>query len=155
MKVLYFDIDGTVVREGTSEVKPWLGGGGLERGIRDAGFERLVCVGNMVGMLRRVHGARVDVEGPDRIYDYLDGAFEDRDWFRRHLDLVPDPDRRVAAIDIAADWWYADDRAELYYEREGSRRLFRRHLGGRILVPEPEGDGADVMAWILDSGAGG
>jgi hypothetical protein len=155
MKTLYFDIDGTVLREGTSEVKPWLGAGALERAVRAMGFERLVCVGNLVAVLRLVHGTEVETEASDRIFDYVDGAFTDRAWFRRHLALVPDPDERVAAIDPTLDWWYMDDRAELYYEREGRLDLYRKHLSGRILVPEPDGDGADVLAWILAAGKPG
>jgi len=50
LKVLHFDIDGTLLTE--SEPKTALAGGAFERAVREAGFDRLACVGNIVTTIR-------------------------------------------------------------------------------------------------------
>jgi len=50
MKTLYFDINGTIVRE--YHRKPALAGGAFERAVRDAAFERLVCMSNLIAQIK-------------------------------------------------------------------------------------------------------
>ena len=48
MRILYFDISGTLTREGSERAKPQLNDGAFGEAVRAAGFERLVCVSSLV-----------------------------------------------------------------------------------------------------------
>jgi hypothetical protein len=48
MKTLYFDIDGTVLNIGFGQPKSTLANGQLEAAVREAGFQRIICVGNII-----------------------------------------------------------------------------------------------------------
>jgi hypothetical protein len=75
-------------------------------------------------------------------------VFEDEAWFRSATELVRDPAARARAIDERRDWFWVDDLAERYCDEVGRADLLRAHLGTRIFVPAPEGDGGDVLAWL-------
>jgi hypothetical protein len=151
VKRLYFDIDGTLLVRDSGEPKPALGHGRFERAVREAGFEQIVCVGNFIRVIREMGSFAPDYDGPGIILRLCAGVFADEAWFRAKLSLVLDPRNRAAEVDTATDWWYVDDEAEAFFARAGRSELFRQHLGGRILVPQPQGDGADVLGWLRGS----
>ncbi len=82
------------------------------------------------------------------MFDLCGGAFCDRIWFLQVTALVPDPEHRVRFVDFAGDWWYLDDLAEEYFEKEGLSKLFLQNQGRRILAPDPEGDGNEILDWL-------
>jgi hypothetical protein len=76
------------------------------------------------------------------------GAFSDLKWFRQVTITVPGSERRASYIDFSGDWWYLDDRAREYFEREGLADAYAANIGGRILAPEAESDGSEILAWL-------
>lgn|SRR5439155_965341 len=146
MKTLYFDINGTLALH--YECKPALAGGVFERAVRQAGFERLVCMSNIQNTIKVLADMGQTTDTLGIIFDLCWGAFCDRMWFLDVTALVPDPEHRVRSVDFAADWWYLDDLAEEYLGREGMSKLFLQNQGGRILAPDPEGDGNEILDWL-------
>ncbi len=148
-KTLYFDINGTIAFE--YQCKPALMNGAFEQAVREAGFERLVCVSNVQNIIKMVEELG---EAPDRLavtFNMCWGAFRDKDWFHAVTTLVADPERRVGYIDYDGDWWYLDDLAQEYFEREKSSQLFEQHYGKRILAPDAASDGYEILRWLRDS----
>lgn len=82
------------------------------------------------------------------VFRVCQGVFDDERWFRSVTGLVSDPTARARAIDEAGDWFWVDDLAAEYCATSARSDLFAAHAGGRILVPSPDGDGADVLAWL-------
>jgi len=151
VKTLYFDIDGTVL-DRCYTPKPLLAEGGFERALKAAGFERLVCVGNVILIVQALQKAGVSCDPLEKVWCACRGVFADEAWFRAHVELVPDPTLRAAYLDLDQDWWYVDDLAEHYCERAGRGELFKRHEGKRIHAADPEGDGSCVLAWLKRCG---
>jgi len=147
-KVLYFDLDGTIVRNEFGVVKPRLARGRLERGVRSAGFDRLVCVANVCTIVSALEELGREVDGPGVILELCPGAIEDETWFRAVVSLIPDGSHRARYIDFDGDWWWVDDRAPHFLEREGLAHLGHENQGRRLMVPSPDGDGADVLEWL-------
>jgi hypothetical protein len=148
VKTLFFDLDGTVILLEEGTVKPRLGGGRLERAIRRAGFEQLVCVGNAVALIAHLEELEMNPDGHQMIFDLCFGAFEDRIWFRSVCSWIAAPRDRGNIITGLGDWWYVDDLAQRYLEQAGKGSLFELHNNKRILVPNPSGDGQDVLDWL-------
>jgi len=148
MRTLYFDIDGTVLTLGSGEPKSALERGSLERTIREAKVDELVCVGNFVGVIRTVWTIQPEYDGLGAVFTLCRGVFEDEIWFRALTRLVVNPARRAAEVELREDWWYMDDQAEKYFRDADLVRVFREHHGRRILQPSPTGDGHDVLEWI-------
>jgi hypothetical protein len=151
MKLLYFDMDGTLVDLMTSEIKSKLANGAFENAVRAAGFERLVFVGNAIEILN-FHEQRHD--GHEIILGLGRGACTDEAWFRRTCSWIDKPGERAAAIDLEQDWWYVDDLAESYLTDAGREAIFKVEIGHRVLVPAPRGDGGDVLDWLESSMVG-
>lgn len=145
---LYFDLDGTVLVLDTDLPKAALAGGKLGRAIRDAGIDELVCVGNLVRVIHLLRDAQFEYDGHGAIFALCGGAFDDEAWFRSHTSFASDPTRRVREITDGVDWWYVDDLAEHYAIEAGRADWYREHLGQRILVPAPRGDGTDILRWL-------
>jgi hypothetical protein len=57
--------------------------------------------------------------------------------------------RKADFIDYSGDWWYVDDLAQYYMERASKANIYVENLGGRIYVPSPNGDGRDVLEWLM------
>ena len=151
VKTLYFDIDGTIVFE--YQCKPALADGAFERAVRRAGFQRLVCMSNLQSFIKLLDEMG---HAPDRLavmFDMCWGAFSDAVWFRQSTTLVPDPDHRAIYIDVASDWWYVDDRAKEYLEKEALASLLEANLGRRILVLTPDSGGVEILRWLTNPGA--
>ena len=147
-KTLYFDLDGTLIHMGFGAVKPCLAKGGFERAVQAAGFERLVCVANAVAIVHALEEMGKQPDGFEMIFQLCLGAIGDGAWFRRVTTLVAEPRHRARFIDFAADWWWVDDLALRYLTLEGMPGLYAAHRGGRILAPDPNGDGRDVIEWL-------
>ena len=128
--------------------KARLANGMLEAAIRRAGFEELVCVGNFVGVIRTVWSVDPGYDGPGAIFALCTGVFVDENWFRSCVRLVSDPTSRAGEIDLSSDWWILDDEAERHFTAAGREEIFRANVGRRVFVPEPDGDGADVLRWL-------
>jgi phosphoserine phosphatase len=148
MKTLFFDLDGTVIVLERGTVKPLLAAGAFERAIRRAGFQQLVCVGNAVALIAHLEEMGVEADGHQMIFDLCFGAFEDRSWFRGACSWITEPGDRGSIITGTGDWWYVDDLAQRYLDQAGKHALFESQSGGRILVPDANGDGQDVLDWL-------
>ena len=61
LKILYFDIDGTLLCN--SQPKIALANGAFERSVRDAGFDQLVCVGNIVTAIHFLDSIKEPMNG--------------------------------------------------------------------------------------------
>ena len=150
-KTLYFDINGTITF--LYRCKPALTEGAFEQAVREAGFERLICMSNIQNTIRLLTALGKQPDSRGIIFDMCWGAFRDSDWFRRVTTLVPDPDHRARCIDLAADWWYMDDLAEEYLQKDGFANLYAANLGRRVLMPKPDSDGDEILRWLRDYGA--
>lgn len=64
--------------------------------------------------------------------------------------LIPDPDHRARYIELATDWWYVDDLAEEYLQKDGFANLYAANLGRRVLMPKPDSDGDEILQWLGD-----
>ncbi|MCK5408301.1 MAG: hypothetical protein KAJ37_12620 [Candidatus Krumholzibacteria bacterium] len=148
MRRLYFDIDGTFLVDDTGEPKPALADGALEAAVIRSGVEKLVCIGNFVDAARTAEEIEPSYDGLGVIFDICRGVFSDKSWFRSVTSLVKDPMNRANEVDLEGDWWYVDDLAEHYFQIAGRDAVFRRNIGGRILVPSSGGDGTDVLKWL-------
>jgi hypothetical protein len=148
VRTLYFDIDGTLLLGSFGDPKPALADGAFERAVRRAGVERLVCVGNVVHIVRTLEAGPRPIDGHATVFRTCQGVFQDEAWFRRVTSLVLDPSERARHIETADDWYWVDDLAERYCAQSELTALFEEHAGGRIFVPVPDGDGADVLAWL-------
>ena len=154
-KTLYFDLDGTLIHLGFGDVKPCLADAAFERAVRAAGFQSLVCVANAVAIVHALEEAGHEVDGIEMILRLSLGALRDEVWFRRVTVLVDDPRHRARFLDRARDWWYLDDLAPRYLGLEGMIDLYEAHRGGRILAPDSNGDGRDVLEWLERVAAAG
>jgi hypothetical protein len=146
-RTLYFDLDGTIVHGDFGHVKPKLADGALEKAIRRSGFDRLVCVANMCTIVSTLIESGRDVDGLEMIFKLSQGAFRDESWFRASTRLIPDGSRRARYIDFGGDWWWVDDRALFFLDREGLAS-HAAEKGRRLMIPQPDGDGADMIAWL-------
>jgi len=146
LKILYFDIDGTLLSD--SEPKPALAQGVFEQEVRAAAFERLVCVGGIVTTIRFLLSRQQPVDGLRMVFEACKGIFCDWNWFASVATLVEDPEHRVRYIDRAADWYYLDDLAEAFFMKEGFPNVFRSEMNRRVLAPTPSGDGSDILLWL-------
>lgn len=147
-RLLYFDIDGTLVRQTFGEAKRRLANGRFERAVRAAGFDGVVCVSDAVWMaqaLAKDSGADVH----QRLLPYCGGTIQDGTWFRENVELVSDPTRRGEEIDTEVDWYFLDDWAHDYLARAHGELFARRaEREGRVLTCRPDGSGADVLQWL-------
>jgi hypothetical protein len=148
MKTLYFDVDGTVVLNEEHSVKPALAAGRFESAIRNADFARLVCVGNFGAIAHAVKSIDAEYDELAILFRLCLGAFQDEAWFLSHASLITDPANRADHIDFEGEWWYVDDLAEFYLQRANKHAIFKKHIGSRICMPDPNGAGQDVLNWL-------
>ena len=145
MRVLYFDINGTLTEGATDRAKQDLGAGKFEDAVREAGFHKLVCVSSMVGVIEAYQSAGREVDGHRFILQHCGGTIRDLDWFRHLCTLEPKYRQRGSIIDESQDWWYVDDYAKEYLGQAKRRDLQDTN---RVLAPDAQGDGQDVLAWL-------
>ena len=152
MRVLYFDIDGTILRD--SSPKPALADGAFERAVREAGFQQLVCVSNVITIIqfRKKLGHKLD--GLKIVFETCRGTIQDETWFRDVTTLASEPEQRARCVDFSTDWWYIDDMARWYLEQEDMANVYESHLGRRVFEPNEAGDGHNVLNWFSTIHAG-
>ena len=148
MKTLFFDVDGTVLPIDQDAAKFLLRNGALEKIIRRAGFERLVCVGNIGIVAHAIEELGVDYDAIEVVFRLCGGAFEDKEWFHNVTRMVEDPENRASYIDYESDWWYVDDLAEHYLEKASRLEVMQGTDYDRVFIPNPRGNGTDIMAWL-------
>ena len=139
-----------MLQENTLKAKPALRNGEFERLVRAAGFDRVICVSNMIQTIQMVRELGVTEDGMDIVYRYCDGAFSSENWLRSAVELIDEPDRRAREIDFDLDWWYVDDLAEYYLRLDGRGEEFDAEQGHRVCVPDKDGQGGRVKAWLDD-----
>jgi hypothetical protein len=149
MKTLYFDIDGTILLNDQNAVKAHLGSGRFETAVRKAGFTSLVCVGNFCAIAQGIKELGIGYDELGILYGLCRGAFQDETWLRNNTVLINDPRNRADFIDYSSDWWYVDDLAQYYMEIVGKANIYQENPGGRICAPSPNGDGKDVLEWLI------
>ena len=148
MRKLYFDIDGTLLIGDTGEPKATLADGAFESAVRESSVDHMVCVGSFVDAGRAALEIDASYDIHDAIFKLCGGVISDDAWFRLNTSFVHDSYSRATEIDLDEDWWFVDDMAEYFFEVAGLKDIFHQNNGGRILVPSPNGDGADVLNWI-------
>jgi hypothetical protein len=148
MRILYFDIDGTILLDEKAKPKRALADGVFESAVLHSGVEKLVCVGNFVGAARTAEAIEPTYNSLGVIFDICRGVFSDKSWFCSVTSMIEDPMNRAREVDLEEDWWYVDDLAEHYFRIAGRVEVFQKHIGKRIFVPTPGGNGKDVLAWL-------
>lgn len=146
LKILYFDIDGSILRD--SQPKPALADGRFEKTVRNAGFEQLVCVGNLIKIIQFLESQGEAPDGLKMVFDSCRGTIQDEAWYRSITTLVSDPRHRARHLDFTSDWWYLDDMAKWFMDQDGFEELYKEHLGLRIFAPDETGDGSHVLKWL-------
>ena len=111
MRILYFDINGTLTVGATDRAKTELASGRFEAAVRRAHFQRLVCVSSIVGVVEAYQDANREIDGHQFVFQHCGGAFQDLEWFRSVCVLELGYRERAQAIDDSQDWWYVDDYA--------------------------------------------
>jgi hypothetical protein len=148
MKTLYFDLSGCVLVKGYKNVKPCLANGALEKTIRDVGFEKLICNGRFAEMAHMVSEISDGYDPLGMLYRMCQGAFKDEPWFRAVTTVIADSKNRATTIDLAGDWWVLDSLVDEFFLGPDQEALLETHRGGRIFIPDPFGDGRDVIEWL-------
>ena len=147
-KFLYFAIDGTILDGSTKAVKKNLQNGVLELKIREANFENTFCVGNVNNIFKGLEQMGQHVENAEIVFTLCFNAFTNFDWFINTVCCSKNPDQEINQIDFTADWWYMDDLAERYLKKIGKNDILKEEKGKRILIPDPVGNGQDIITWF-------
>ena len=146
-KILYFDIDGTLISP-EYEPKRALANGAFEQAVREAAFTKLVCVSNMGKIIQFLGEIGKVSDGLGLAFELCRGTFTDEIWFRQMTTLAMDAEHRAQNVDYSADWWYLDDLASYYMEKEGRSDLLQANDRKRIFAPDPNGTGEDILDWL-------
>jgi hypothetical protein len=51
---------------------------------------------------------------------------------------------------MTGDWWYLDDLARSFLDKEELANVFAEQIGKRILAPEPTSDGNEILRWLRE-----
>jgi hypothetical protein len=147
-RLLYFDIDGTILDKSSKAVKKNLQDGQLELKIREANFDKIYCVGNVNDIFQGLDKMGQHVDSVEIVYTLCFDAFTDFDWFMNYVCCTKNPDQRIKQIQFSEDWWYMDEMAGHYLKKGGKSEILKRQQGNRILIPKPNGDGEDIINWF-------
>lgn len=147
MRTLFFDIDGVLLGY-DDKPRAKLRGDVLPSALRERGFERLVCVSGWVDLYAEPVLRLDPARQKEAIAALLADVFPDATWFTERLELAYGTDDRCRHIDLSGDWWYVDDWADEFFVKAHGEELYRRELGGRILLADPHGDGGDLLDWL-------
>jgi hypothetical protein len=148
MRILYFDLDGTILSSKDGEVKQELRNGALENAIRRAKIAHLVCVGNIGIVASAVEELGHNYDAIEIVFRLCNGAFKDINWFRDVTTMVSDPENRAEFINLSSDWWYMDDLAEIYLKKADLLETLMKTDHCRVYIPNPSGSGAGVLDWL-------
>lgn len=147
-KIFYFDIDGTVLEGDTGRCKQALASGALERAVKACGFDQVICVGNLCYIISSLEEMGERVEPMRMVFEICGGAFADLRWMEQNLQLMKNPTARGSYMDFQSSFYYVDDLAEYYLRMAGLSNVFEMHAGKRILVPEPNSTGTEILSWL-------
>jgi len=147
-KILYFDIDGTILDKSTKAVKKNLQNGQLELRIRNTNFDKIICVGNINDIFKGLQNMGQHVDTVEIMYTLCFDAFTDFDWFTNTVHCSKNENQRIKQIDFSGDWWYMDHSAEKHFRSVGKSEILKKQKGNRILIPNPVGNGQDIISWI-------
>lgn len=149
-KLLYFDIDGTILDGSTKAVKENLKNGQLEIKIKKCHFDKIFCVGSVNDIFKDLENMGQHVDNTEIVYTLCFDAFTDYDWFVSSIHCLKDSDQQIYPIEFDGDWWYMDCRADNLLKKIGKYGIFTQQVGKRILIPNPTGDGQDIISWLDD-----
>jgi hypothetical protein len=147
-RFLYFGIDGTILDKSTKAVKKNLQNGQLELKIKNANFDKIICIGIIDKIFNGLRQMGQHVDSVEIIYTLCFDAFTDFDWFINMVVYTKNNDQRIKQIDFAGDWWYMDNSAEKHFRSVGKNEIYKQQNGNRILIPNPVGDGQDIISWF-------
>jgi hypothetical protein len=114
LRILYFDIDGVLV-DYDDRLKPALDNGALERELKAAHIDRLICVSGWADMSQEPVLDITPVDRPGWVYRKFSSLIPDRRWCLERLELGSDTDHRARLIDLETDWYYVDDWADKFF----------------------------------------
>jgi hypothetical protein len=145
-RVLYFDIDGTLL-DYEDRPKTALLGGRLQRALIQAGFTKFVCVSGWSDLFASAVLNLSPEQRKQAVCKLLSDLLEP-DFFKDRLDLIHDTDNRCHAIDVNEDFYYIDDWADEYATKEFGGEYYKAHCPRRILRVDPYADGSDILEWL-------
>ena len=145
-RVLYFDIDGTLL-DYEDRPKTALLGGRLQRALIQAGFTKLVCVSGWSDLFASAV-LKLSPEQTRQAVCKLLSDLLDPDFLKDRLGLIQDTDNRCRAIDVNSDFYYIDDCADEYITKEFGAEYYKAHCPQRILQVDPYADGSDILEWL-------
>lgn len=147
MRILYFDIDGTLLDLDGSP-KAALVNGALEARLKRLEFASLVCVSGWVDCFSLDVRHLSPAEQRLCLHRLLASIFPDKSWFLPRLLLGSDTDNRCRDMDFKSDWYYVDDLARRFFTAEFGVAEYHANNGLRILQVDPYGDGNDILSWL-------
>jgi len=145
-RVLYFDIDGTLL-DYEDRPKSALLGGRLQRALMHAGFTKFVCVSGWADLFASP-ALRLPPEERKRAICKMLKEMLDADFLEDRLRLAVETDNRCHSIDVNQDFYYIDDWADEYTIKQFGENFYNAHYGKRILRVDPYGDGTDILDWL-------
>jgi len=145
-RVLYFDIDGTLL-DYEDRPKPALLGGRLQRALMNAGFTKFVCVSGWSDLFT-TPVLRLSPEDTKRAICKMLKEMLDTDFLADRLRLAVETDNRCCSIDVDEDFYYIDDWADEYAIKQFGENFYNAPYGKRILRVDPYGDGTDILDWL-------
>ena len=145
-RVLYFDIDGTLL-DNEDRPKSALLGGRLQHTLMHAGFTKFVCVSGWSDLFASPV-LRLSPEERKRAICKMLKEMLDGDFLEDQLRLAVETDNRCRSIDVNQDFYYIDDWADEYTIKQFGENFYNAHYGKRILRVDPYGDGTDILDWL-------
>ena len=147
-KVLYFDIDGTIL-DYDDQPKQALINGHLENALKKADFDYLACVSGWVDIFYDpVMKLDTLEKKKEALYQLLEPLFPDKVWFFEKIILITDTDHRCKYMDLNIDWFYVDDWADEFMTKVHGADSFQKEKDRRILLCDHRGNGRDIIAWL-------
>ena len=147
-KTLYFDIHGTILDASTKAVKKNLQNGQLELKIRKLNFDNIFCLGDINEIFKGLDDMGQHVESVEILYTLCFDAFTDFSWFVKSINCLKTPEKQFKQLDFKQDWWYMDDQAPSLLRKFGKGEILKQDCGNRILIPNPESDGHEIISWL-------
>ena len=151
-RVLYFDIEGTLLDDDDDTAKKALTNGQLETALKSCAFDYYACVSGHSDMIHQSHQyGQIPSKNAQKevIWHLLKDIFPDKENFIAKLILIYNSDRRAEYINPDSDWYYVDDWADKFYSDAFDRLTYQEMENNkRIFLTDPNGDAADILQWL-------